>query len=188
MVYGDGFIYIQLTCWLFPSLRSRDIIPSSSLNLLRVVLMSLWRSLYSWYWSLKTALYFSLSSTQLISGYFLWEWILGKTEKWQDIYELILLLVSVEVPDEGRKSQHLYLKRLLTWCSLPWCALWGCIQALWFCSDWLDSYGPQRRVHADWCDLYSEIYPFHPWMICVLFFGGPAESSDETLLEANGKN
>lgn len=70
----------HLTSWLLPSLRSCDIITSSSLNLLRVVIMSLWRSLYSWYWSLKTALYFSLSSTQRISGYFLVGRILNKTD------------------------------------------------------------------------------------------------------------
>lgn len=78
---------IHLTCWLFPSFRSRAIMVSSSLNLFRVVLMSRWRSLYSWYWSLKTALYFSRSSTQLISGYFL---------QWQHSEnKLTLLFVSV---------------------------------------------------------------------------------------------
>ncbi len=72
-IYGLKYrvLCFHLTCWVLPSLRSCVIVASSSLNLLNMVLTSLWRSLYSWYWSLKTALYFSLSSAELISGYFL---------------------------------------------------------------------------------------------------------------------
>lgn len=84
-------------------------------------------------------------------------------------------------------SQCICLKSLLTWYSLQWCVLWGCIQTLWFCLDWLDFYGPQRQAHADWCDLYSKTDQFHPWMICALFFGEPEGWRDSTLLEAKGK-
>ncbi len=69
----------------------------------------------------------------------------------------------------------------LTWCSLRWCVLWECIQYL--CSHWLGSYGN----HTDWCYLYSETYPLHPWMICALFFEELVGWTGETLPGAESK-
>lgn len=150
----DVVFNIHVTCWLFPSLRSRAMAASSSVNLLRVVLTSLWRSLYSWYWSLKTARYFSLSSTQLISGYLLLRCISDK-----DYHVFVCLFLQ---------SRHFLGRLLLTWCSLQWCVLWVYIQTP--CSVRLHSHGLQVSQQTG-C-LYPEVCLFHLWMIFSFFLEG----------------